>query len=188
MYHPDHLVKLPSSLIGLIPSIIKHETLRSIPSAIIKDLKTPSLIVDDESVEDLFTRRFGPNITKNIISAVVHGIYAADCRNLSVRSAFPSIYNLEQRSGSIIKGIFKGVGTDHSEKVLENSILDNISNELCKKMKDASVFSFKEGMEQLVNALENSLESNSNVSIYKNCPVKMIHKNSDYFEVRSFLL
>lgn len=59
---------------------------------------------EDESVASFVTRRLGREFLDYGIAALVAGIWAGDPRQLSVRHAFPKVWNLEQKFGSLIRG------------------------------------------------------------------------------------
>ena len=59
---------------------------------------------DDESVYDFARRRLGAEIADYLVQPLVTGIFAGDARDLSVRSAFPALYEMERDSGSIFRG------------------------------------------------------------------------------------
>lgn len=59
---------------------------------------------EDESVASFVTRRLGREFLDYGIAALVAGIWAGDPRNLSIRYAFPKVWQLEQRFGSLIRG------------------------------------------------------------------------------------
>ena len=58
---------------------------------------------DDESVHDFFTRRFGPEAARDLAEPFAVGVWADDPRTLSTRSAFPTLWDAEGRSGSVLK-------------------------------------------------------------------------------------
>ena len=58
----------------------------------------------DESVASFVTRRMGPEFLDYGIAALVSGIYAGDPEALSIRYAFPKVWLLEARYGSLIGG------------------------------------------------------------------------------------
>lgn len=64
--------------------------------------------LEDESVHDFFLRRFGPELARYAAGPIVSGVYADDPRTLSVRSAFPRLWEAEGRGGSVIRGFLKG--------------------------------------------------------------------------------
>lgn len=57
-----------------------------------------------ESLASFVKRRLGREILENAVDPFVAGIYAGKPDNLSVRLAFPKLYNLEQQYGSLIAG------------------------------------------------------------------------------------
>ena len=64
---------------------------------------------DDESVRDFAARKIGRGAADVLVDAMVTGVFAGDPSRLSVRSAFPKLYNLEAEYGSLIRGS-KGKG------------------------------------------------------------------------------
>ncbi|CAN5530052.1 protoporphyrinogen oxidase [soil metagenome] len=57
---------------------------------------------EHESVAEFVTRRIGPEFLDKAIDPFVSGVYAGDPRNLSMRSAFPKLYEMERDYGSLI--------------------------------------------------------------------------------------
>ena len=58
----------------------------------------------EESVADFVKRRLGPAFLDYGMDPFVAGVYAGDPKVLSVKHAFPSLVEMEQKHGSIIKG------------------------------------------------------------------------------------
>jgi oxygen-dependent protoporphyrinogen oxidase len=113
----------------------------------------------DESVDSFLSRRFGPEIARVFASAMIHGIYAADSRKLSVRAAFPSLWEAETRgNGSVVWGFMKSPSPAQELKY-------EISPELKKIMENTSVYSFKDGISTLTNALAAELKQDKNVDL-----------------------
>jgi oxygen-dependent protoporphyrinogen oxidase len=63
--------------------------------------------LQDESVASFVTRRMGREFLDYGIASLVSGIYAGDPEKLSMRHAFPKVWNLEDRYGSLIGGAVK---------------------------------------------------------------------------------
>lgn len=61
----------------------------------------------DQSVAGFVTRRMGRQFLDYGIAALVSGIFAGDPEKLSIRYAFPKVWNLEARYGSLIGGAIK---------------------------------------------------------------------------------
>lgn len=138
---------------------------------------------EDESVDDFFTRRFGAEFARMFGSALVHGIYAADARKLSLRSAFPSMWDAEERGrGSVLLGSLRTSRLPHSDGNTNYDLGD-----LKDKMHDVSVYTFQNGMATLVNALVGYLRKQPNVHMYSGVRITGLRINSrnSRFEVIS---
>lgn len=57
---------------------------------------------EHESVADFVSRRIGPEFLDKAIDPFVSGVYAGDPHDLSMRSAFPKLYEMERDHGSLI--------------------------------------------------------------------------------------
>lgn len=57
---------------------------------------------EHESVAEFVKRRIGPEFLDKAIDPFVSGVYAGDPTNLSMRSAFPKLYEMERDYGSLI--------------------------------------------------------------------------------------
>lgn len=60
-----------------------------------------------ESVAEFVSRRIGPEFLDKAIDPFVSGVYAGDPANLSMRSAFPKLYEMERDFGSLIMGTIR---------------------------------------------------------------------------------
>jgi oxygen-dependent protoporphyrinogen oxidase len=108
--------------------------------ALLRDIFGKSIPPDcDESVAAFVRRKFSPQFLDRLAGPFVSGIYAGDPEQLSVRSAFPQLYEAEKSAGSIVRGMLR----------------------LAKSRKGPrerpSLQTFREGNETLVRALANKL-------------------------------
>ncbi|MBO1002951.1 protoporphyrinogen oxidase [Pseudogracilibacillus auburnensis] len=62
---------------------------------------------DDQSLGLFFRRRFGDELVENLIEPLLSGIYSGDMDEMSLMATFPNFYHLEQKYGSLIKGLQK---------------------------------------------------------------------------------
>jgi oxygen-dependent protoporphyrinogen oxidase len=60
---------------------------------------------DDESLASFFRRRFGWEAFERVMEPLMAGIYAGDAEQMSLRATFPRFHELEQRHGSVIRGM-----------------------------------------------------------------------------------
>lgn len=60
---------------------------------------------DDESVADFVRRRFGRELLDYVFDPLVGGIYAGNPENLSMKALLPRLKQLEQRYGSVVRGV-----------------------------------------------------------------------------------
>ncbi len=98
---------------------------------------------EDEDLAHFVTRRLGREFLDYAIDPFVSGVFAGLPEKLSVRSAFPRLWDLEQEYGSLIKGAI--LGARARRKRQEQS------------KQSAQSFSFKEGLQTLIDALARSL-------------------------------
>ncbi|EPT02148.1 hypothetical protein FOMPIDRAFT_1144080 [Fomitopsis schrenkii] len=167
------LLRIPTSL----PSLLVSPLARTLLPGVLRDALSPANrpppthdthatdADGDESVDAFLTRRFGAAFARTFGSALVHGIYAADARTLSVRAAFPLLVELEAKGwGSVARGMLasafarKPASADESGYEL---------GEVEGLMRGVSVYSFREGMGELVDALERNLLGRPNVEILR---------------------
>jgi oxygen-dependent protoporphyrinogen oxidase len=137
--------------------------------------------LEDESVGSFLQRRFGnPNIADNLVSAIMHGIYAGDIYQLSVRSLMPGMWWSEGQFGSLTRGFMKAVfDGDHVHNrrdLLEWTDPAKTTEGYPRKgeMRTASVYTLKGGIESLSNALVAALKANPKVGLKSNEKVKRI--------------
>ncbi|MDR1529771.1 MAG: protoporphyrinogen oxidase [Burkholderiales bacterium] len=97
----------------------------------------------EESVAGFVRRRLGEEFLEYAVGPFVSGIYAGDPEVLSVQAAFPKLFALEQRYGSLIRGAILGA----RERKLKAE----------KSKNEAKSFSFKDGMQTFTDALAKSL-------------------------------
>ncbi|KAF7316518.1 Protoporphyrinogen oxidase [Mycena indigotica] len=137
----------------------------------------------DESFESFLERRGHPDTARVLGSALVHGIYAADARKLSVRAAFPMLWEYEERgNGRVLWGILRKEKEEERLK-LEQTLARYELGDMRKTMEGVSVYSFRDGMGTLVEALVKSLKTRPNVRILDNTEVTAVVPESERFEI-----
>jgi oxygen-dependent protoporphyrinogen oxidase len=111
----------------------------------------------DESIANFVRRKFSAQLLDRLVGPFVSGVYAGDPERLSVRSAFPQLYEAEKSSGSIVRGMLR----------------------LAKSKKGPqerpTLQTFRKGTESLVHAVS----ANLGQSMRTNARVAKLEKNSD---------
>jgi oxygen-dependent protoporphyrinogen oxidase len=151
------LVALPQSLRGGIttPLYSFPEKLRLLAEPFIGRSQ-----MHDESVTSFVSRRMGPAFLEYGISALVSGIFAGDPDRLSLRHAFPKVWNLEQNFGSLIGGALKLKRQRKKEGVTPWK---------------SRMISFPEGLQQMVTSLSGHLGNAASTGVR----VEHIDRTSD---------
>jgi oxygen-dependent protoporphyrinogen oxidase len=97
---------------------------------------------DDESLANFVRRKFSAELLEKLVGPFVSGIYAGDPERLSLRSAFPQLYEAEKSAGSVIRGSLRAVKTDGAPT------------------ERPSLQTFRDGNQTLVDALARGLGPN----------------------------
>ncbi|MCI0455252.1 MAG: protoporphyrinogen oxidase [Candidatus Dadabacteria bacterium] len=96
---------------------------------------------DDESLSSFITRRLGREVLERLAQPLISGIYTADPEKLSLRATMPQFLEMEEKHGSVIKGMLLGKRAKNRDHYKESGARYSI------------FVSFKEGMQTLVDAL-----------------------------------
>lgn len=153
------------------------------PSKIIPFLKTPlfswtgklRMMLDlfiakkdssDESLASFVRRRFGNEALERVAQPMIGGIYTADPEKLSLKATMPQFIEMEQKHGSVIKGMLNNKQDSKQDSGARYS----------------QFLSFENGMQTLVNALQKSLVDES---IFLEESVNHIDKNNKNWEIQT---
>lgn len=115
----------------------------------------------NQSLGEFVTRRLGREFLENVIDPFVSGVFAGDPMKLSVKSAFPKLYRLEEVYGGLVKGMIGGAKERKAAKK---------RNEESKQ--SAKMFSFRSGM----GILPKTIVARFPEKIIYNCFVKNVKK------------
>ncbi len=99
----------------------------------------PHAADSEPTLAEFVRRRLGNEILEYAVDPFVSGIFAGSPERLSVRAAFPRLWQLEQRYGSFIRGTIAG----KRERKARSSVAKN----------SAKMFSFRKGLQELIQAL-----------------------------------
>ena len=191
IYYPDHLVRMP----GLLP---KSSKLESAVSNIWDFLREPifngvlsgalagiqhftpyEASLKDQSVGDFVARNCGRQTADNLVSALLHGIYAGDLYKLSMKSLYPMLWQLEKSTETPILSALGKLMINRQQLTLcqelefmiqSDQTLDMYPSDarrLKNEIQDSSVFTFVNGLGQLAAEIEAALRDSDNVTIEK---------------------
>ena len=189
LYYPDHLVRMPHPSFGFFANLytlwtepIFQGVIQGTVSEIFKDARNPD--VEDESVGDFFSRRFGKAPVERIVSAIHHGIYAGDVWQLSAKSLFPTIWRGEGQEGSVWMGMMKarseGMEVPRHEATFIQKMQKFKWEPLLKAtLKDTSVFTFKDGLGTLTDGLARFLLASGKVDFKTSASVESLSLSTD---------
>lgn len=142
---------------------------------------------EDESVHSFVSRRLSPHIADNVVSAVFHGIYAGDIRQLSAQSLMFRLREAEWGYGSVVKELAsllvpkKGLPLSRLPRrdVRVELYLRNERKGAFDAMKEISVYTFKKGLGTLTDGLVAALRRSRNVTIRTNTRITGIRPNTE---------
>lgn len=118
-----------------------------------------------QSIAEFVKRRLGQEFLDYAINPFVAGVYAGNPEDLSVKSAFPKLYALEEKYGGLIKGTIKSI----KER----------KNRTEKSKQDAKMYSFNDGMQVFPEAIADHLGG----KVHLNSEVKSIDKVSSEYKI-----
>jgi protoporphyrinogen/coproporphyrinogen III oxidase len=137
--------------------------LKGVRRGLLSEWKKP-VFNEEETVWQFATRRLGTKAAERFFDALCLGVYAADSRSLSIEAVFPQLKKLEREHGSITKALFRHLFSKPKTKT------------------HSSLFSFKGGVQVLVDALVERL----NDRLYVNHSVEAVVRSQEgYFSIRS---
>ena len=146
-------------------NVLREPAFKGLIKGAFRELGQDHVKMEDESVGDFISRRLGPGPVDNLLSAVYHGIYAGDVYQLSAKSLMPFQFDQEQKGKSFTEGFNEELGSKDKGMWVTNRDVETmndlfgpnlqrwVSPEAREKhgidMRGVSVFSFKNGMQQL---------------------------------------
>ncbi|KAG6910075.1 hypothetical protein DXG01_013528 [Tephrocybe rancida] len=184
LYLPDlqpGLTAIPTS----VPAFLQSPLWKLLLPAIFSEpIRSPNRTLRqshdaDESLDSFLSRRFGPEVARVFGSALCHGVYAADSRQLSVRAAFPALYDLEEKgNGRVVFGILKDMlGLGGGKKVQQVGVYE--LGDVEELMRGVAVYSFRGGVQTLTDTLAKALSARPNVELSFGEGVKEIEMCED---------
>jgi len=123
-----------------------------------------SKAVSDQSLGQFFRRRLGNEVVENLIEPLLSGIYAGDIDKMSLMATFPQFYQVEQKHGSIVRGM----------RTLAPKTPPGAGK------KKGIFLTLEAGLESLVEAVEEHLEAGT---VMKSTRVEKISKTEQGYQI-----
>lgn len=160
--------------------IVKNGMLQKAPASIVDFIKTPLFSTwgklkilkepfircvnePDETLASFVRRRLGEEVLEYAVNPFIAGVYAGSPDRLSVKHAFPKLFQIEQESGSLTKGMIK--------RAVSGKNKDDIRTRL---------ISFSNGLQELPDMLSKSIEK-----IHLGTEVERVQRNRDGWEIQA---
>lgn len=97
---------VPMSLAALLdcPSLSPLGKGRALLEPLVPKRSAPA----EESIAAFLRRRLGPEVAERLAAPLLSGVFAGDAERLSMDAAFPQLVALEERHGSLLRGMLRG--------------------------------------------------------------------------------
>lgn len=129
----------------------------------------------DESLGEFVRRRLGQEALDKIAEPLVAGVHAGDPETMSVRASFPKFVQLEEESGSLIRGMIKKMA--HMRKGRGGAPSGG------DKKKVTMFMTLKDGLSEFIDTLSSRVENTKNTKIIKGAAVSGISRGAENYTV-----
>lgn len=166
---------VPNSLNGFFKPKPPFE--RAFSKMVLQDLFAPKVKLTDESIHSFVSRRFGQDVADYMVGPLICGIFAGDAKSISVKALAKKMFDLEQKHGSVLKGLLisklrekKSKPVKDRENLYEVAMTDTVDAS-CRN--NWAVWSLEGGLELLPKKLASTLKT-LDVSVRLNSPCQKI--------------
>lgn len=114
----------------------------------------------DQSLGTFLERRLGTEVVDRMVEPLLAGIYAGDMRKLSLRSTFPQFEQLEQKYGSLIRGMLEQAKNAKKQPVQPEYGAAPVgdANAHAPKLPNSVFFTFRGGLEYFIGRIASALQ------------------------------
>lgn len=129
----------------------------------------------DESLGEFVRRRLGKEALDKIAEPLVAGVHAGDPETMSVKASFPKFVQLEEESGSLIRGMVAKMASMHKAR--------KAAPAPSGRPKVTMFMTLRDGLSELIETLSSRLSKMENTVLRKGAPVASIEKKNGGYEV-----
>ena len=131
----------------------------------------------DESLGEFVRRRLGKEALDKIAEPLVAGVHAGDPETMSVRASFPKFVQLEEESGSLIKGMVRKMASMRKAKKPAAGAPGG------QKPRITMFMTLRDGLSELIETLTTRLSKMDRTSLRAGAPVNSIEKKDGRYSV-----
>uniref|UniRef100_A0A8C9ZHY9 Protoporphyrinogen oxidase n=1 Tax=Sander lucioperca TaxID=283035 RepID=A0A8C9ZHY9_SANLU len=161
VYMNRRLHRMPSGLSGLLRTVPPFS--RPLLLSVAMEMLVKKGVEEDESVHSFVSRRLGKELADIAVDSLCRGVFAGDCRKLSVRSCFPVLYDAEQRRGSLTLGML----LVQLQPLDLRSLLRSVTESWAQ-------WSLSRGVESLPESIAEFLQRSGRVELHREAAVQQI--------------
>ncbi|WP_051312762.1 protoporphyrinogen oxidase [Sporocytophaga myxococcoides] len=122
--------------------------------------------IEDETLAHFITRRFNKEVTDYVLNPFVTGIYAGNPEKLLVKLTFPILNDLENKYGSVLKGMLKSGGSGRRKSFNFRNGMATLPKAIAKKLKNLQLNTQVEKVEYQDGQYKVSALSNGQILSY----------------------
>lgn len=171
----NQLHQLPSSLLSMFKTTPPFR--KPLIAALLHDYKHPYAgeKLEDDSIYNFAARRLGEDVAKYLVSSMICGICAGDAKEISVKFLLEKYFDYEQNFGSVSQGILNNMfASEESTGIAPKCSLVETAQE-----QKWSIYSMRNGLETLPDALQQYLQSNEvEINLSSKCDQISFDSNS----------
>lgn len=156
------LWRMPAGLRGLLRTTPPFS--RPLLPLLLREVFVPKSQRQDESLHAFVSRRFSSELANIAVDSLCRGVFAGDCRRLSVGACFPELLKAERYRGSVVLGMLLGTGP--KPEVAPGPLAQRAQRERWAQ------WSLRRGVQSLPEALEQSLKRSGSVELYTDAAVR----------------
>ncbi|XP_043972168.1 protoporphyrinogen oxidase isoform X2 [Gambusia affinis] len=164
LYVNGQLHKLPSGISGILKTVAPFS--RPLLFSLLTEIFVKKGREEDESIHSFVSRRLGKELADLAVDSVCRGVFAGDCKKLSVRSCFPWLYMAEQQRGSLTLGFLLGSGS--APEIVPGPLAQRAKREAWAQ------WSLKRGVETLPESITEFLQQSGKVELHRDAAVGQI--------------
>ncbi|MBO9700517.1 MAG: protoporphyrinogen oxidase [Sporocytophaga sp.] len=122
--------------------------------------------IENETLAHFITRRFNKEVTDYVLNPFVTGIYAGNPEKLLVKLTFPILNDLENKYGSVLKGMIKSGGSSRRKSFNFKKGMATLPKAIAEKLKNLQVNTKVEKVEYQNGQFRVSALSNGQILSY----------------------